>query len=594
MDRSFLWLMLAIAGCLGAAAPAHSSCNQVAPAAAVGSNPKSVPAQLPYRAADGRIDQVYMPAGLTPSFMIGSDPVCARKGFLQLPGDDVIVAVSSLLPDPDTHRFRVELYPSKRTCTPITTAIKGMETASFVLASCADSAATVAEPAPAAGFRVGVALSTSFARPTADSAETDQTSGIIGPVRVLLVKGGSDGIKQLQDALSELAARGGDCAALMKSERSEGVYACIDKIYLDDPGDRTCAVDLKAQRPWTPELIRLPVTSFREQCSCTCDTSSPKCHCTNGTGSQDTCKGEATDTTKTKWYMDPSLGGIHAAFNWDGVFDAKGRNVAGLTAVPRADENSGRIELPVPGREFLGSTAPTPSPGFEHLPDFEVWYDPQGSNEVGLQGVVDQSASVLHVYPRSYVDRTCSSDVSENEACLAVERAPTPTPGFEATCGCKDRSTANCVCNPTPIPTRFFACRGGEFAGRPCTRPAHCGSGTCDATPLCQNRGSDGVWKTPTPTPQTPNPSASTPTPGTACLTDSNCSATQQCGYALFDFSDKQDASNGFVTLKLKVKSGGNKQRGVCQDRKPCTKATPCADGSECVGYKLHAGELAQ
>lgn len=168
--------------------------------------------------------------------------------------------------------------------------------------------------------------------------------------------------------------------------------------------------------------------------------------------------------------------------------------------------------------------------------------------------------------------------------------------GGTLSCACDDRYAPDCACEPpADLPARYFACKGGTYDGMPCTRPDHCndgtGTGTCTQKPFCQKAGD--VWE-----------AGNGPGTGTSCWTDDDCETTPnkpQCGWRLFDFSDRKVGANGLVTLDAKIKPGvGNKRRGACVQApdQACSNgggpANPaaCASG-DCAGYSLKAGQAA-
>ena len=572
MNRSVAWLLLSVACWCTAPSEARASCNSIAPASAVGSIVPPAATELPYRGAVGRIAHVYLAAGVTPEIIVGADPVCAATGgeedLLHLQDsdgvgginrDDVIVSVYYSPRDADAKKVRVQRYASPGLCETVAAADEQKASAFVPVAACANEGVTV--EAAADGFRIHVPL-----REIADD--------LTGPLRVLVVKGGRAGPTRLEAADRALLA--GDCAALRQRPATDGVYVCIDRIYRDGTGEARCAVAPQAADPWACKLVGLPpATSFGTQCTCACpDPASPECQC-----SASTCAGQATEM---KWYVDTcGLDGIHAAFDWTKVLIADhGRGVVGFSAAGRDGEAQTSLPIAIPGREFVGSTGLPPNPpGDPRLPAINVLNDPSRPQEVGLIGVVDKPSSVLHIFPRFPVGQICRSADSQSEGCVAV--AQSSVGGLE-TCPCDlDRQAMGCSCAAIN-PSQFFACRGGEFEGRPCTRPAHCGpGGVCDGHPSCQPRNS--VWTKGAGLSKT-----------NLCWTDRDCAAAQQCGYALFNSSDKRDspsnATDRIVTLEHLVTPAGRNRRGVCPDNSSCSRTKQCG-GANCIGYGLQARE---
>jgi hypothetical protein len=621
MRRPFSWLMLGMACWLGSPSAARASCNAIAPASELGLKRRSkIEQDFPYRGALGRINRVYSSGG---EIVVVPDAVCAtsaKTSFDDVDKDgrvtakDVVVSVSTSLPDADWQvrgaetqskdaditTLAVQLYASEPLCESIVHADGRLGPARVACTSYGIAVETPsAAETPPPGFRIRIALPTPLPTPSdaARQKEIPGTDPLTGALTVLVVKGGADGATRLQDAYRELTK--GDCATLSQQASNNGVYVCIDKIYRDGTGNARCELGRAAVDPYTCHPANLPETSFSDQCACKCSNQqSPRCQCTEAPNGN--CRKKSKQYTK--WYVDTCVGGIHATFNWEHVYaNPPGRRVSGFTAAGRNGDNWSSLRIKGLHREFLGSSAPGPTPTFapgptpttgRSLPDFDVLEDPTPrAQEAGLTGVIDEEKSTLHIFPRFPVNLVCSSNSSQREGCVALIKQGSV---FKAACACaEDLPTDNtCSCAPADPNDKdkgeFFACSGGDFAGIPCTRRAHCGSGQCDGKPTCQKSGPEGVWREGLPPSTTPE-----------CSTDAACAAVPdhpQCGYALFDFSSKfdrpHDKKDRFVTLEREVTRLGKKRRGVCPDGRACSRERPCAPMAQCSGYSLQAEEL--
>jgi hypothetical protein len=280
-------------------------------------------------------------------------------------------------------------------------------------------------------------------------------------------------------------------------------------------------------------------------------------------------------------------GGVHVPFNWKAIRTLPDgsklrREVRGRTGVGRK-KSAEDPAVWIPGREFLGSTPVGDPQGTStgvdwRKPLIDVWG--QTPEEFGLQGVVDQDDSIVHIFPRVRTRIVCAAAAKPN-ACMGVDDDPM---GQYLFCACSDSGPGPCGCNEEATP-RYFVCGSGDRRGMPCTRDRHCtGGGRCDGQPHCQDAGA--VWTTDTPDDT-----------GTNCTVDDDC-ATQgektQCGYRLFNLEDAID-NDDLIVLDPKLVAGGpHKRRGVCENGgTPCGNGMagpgPCAHGA-CRGFQLTAG----
>jgi Tol biopolymer transport system component len=113
----------------------------------------------------------------------------------------------------------------------------------------------------------------------------------------------------------------------------------------------------------------------------------------------------------------------------------------------------------------------------------------------------------------------------------------------------------------------FKQCVGGDEHGRPCTETVQCpGGGACNQA-TC----------------------AGGPAVGQVCDEDEDCPSSE-CGPALFEFRDRLVAQVGPVVVPRDVLTG---DEGVCEDGadagEQCVPPTPCADGADCVDYRIVA-----
>jgi len=275
-----------------------------------------------------------------------------------------------------------------------------------------------------------------------------------------------------------------------------------------------------------------------------------------------------------------SCGNLRIGFDWEGIYNGGKRWVEGASGLSPSRRITPDVAIVLPGREFVGSTNPDPNkPGDPRKPLIKLL---SGTDELALEGTVDQPASIVHILPRLRVDRVCdaSPDCTHPEAGLAVVEDGLGD-GKEVDAHPIDRPGSQCQCKEIRE-ARYFTCEGGDYEGRPCTRPAHCGSGFCTGTPKCQPAGA--VWRT-----------DASPGSSTECNDDQRCLDTDpafpQCGYLLFDATEKKDDS-GKITLNSKF-GEPKSERGVCEPgRKDACKRDKSCTSNHCSGYVLRARSL--
>jgi hypothetical protein len=522
---------------------------------------------LQYRGDVGRINYVYLAHRLDPPVTISIDPVCsatdhrtghvnaAKKidGIEGIAKDDLIVWVSSAPSDEKARTVAVQPYASTATCAKIKAAGIGAMSRSLSIAPCLSGGLEVTD----GGTRVIL----------------KEVSFFDGPVTLLATKvpkkesdkagKGTGRLRSLEQLTIRALTEG--CAAIRDKAIGSGVYVCIDNIYVATD-DNPCKTATDYMDLFGCQLVGIDKhrVSFRDQC--TCDSDAQDCSAQN-------CQANATSID---WYVDKcALKGIHGLYDWSGVYDeGKGRAVTGFGAAGRETENENEKHIVIPGREFMGSTGAEPKSGDPWLPDFDVIKESDATEEAGFKGKVDKPTSVLHIYPRFPVKQICKSTTSQFEGCVGI-----PPLGDHPACPCGSDHPTDTTCTCEDVTPRFFNCVGGDFPGRPCTRPAHCEGGYC-GQPLCHKRD-HAVWT------GRVDPDAVRP-----CWIDQECPSGQQCGFSLFDFSHKDMDSKRFVTLDHIVKANGKLRRGVCDnDGSSCSKNKQCSSGGKCIGYRLRAGK---
>ena len=312
---------------------------------------------------------------------------------------------------------------------------------------------------------------------------------------------------------------------------------------------------------------------------------------------------QCNPATSTLKFWRSSCGGIHFPLNYDKIrvrqlldgsqHSKVKRRLGGTSGFGRGSDADDR-RIYVPGREFVGSTpqldSSARSPDVHwRLPELDVWYpDGQESNEFGLVGVADKDQSIVHVFPRIRATYVCG--VPER-GCMAVD-------SLGDKCACADTGLPGCTCTHLNMEGRYFACSGGDRDNMPCTRDAHCKSrdtsrpsGTCSREPIC--RPENSVW-------YRVKGGEDDPANATHCSWDSQCADGEQCGYSLFDFSNRMNTL-GWHYLDRDVvllPPSGRVRRGACApDRKiGCSNAgapgflSTCPDSNRCRGYRLAAG----
>ncbi len=306
------------------------------------------------------------------------------------------------------------------------------------------------------------------------------------------------------------------------------------------------------------------------------------------------CPTTGTDLPDISMWLD-KCGGVHVPLVWKDI-RPNGINprVLGRTAIGRGKKPHSDPPVRLPGREFVGTT-PVADPGGNlpttkwRRPDIDLWVRSAKDQDFGLKGVVDEDDSIVHIFPQLPVSLVCEDTPGRENACLGVERQSDGKFGVE--CACTDSQEPGCSCTTLSSPARYFVCtaNGGKTEGMPCTRDRHCNPrGSCDGVPHCQLPGAvwdgrnDGQFE---------------------CRRDTDCPPAghpelSQCGYRLFDLREALEGSSGGdnptgeIKLEFKVKPGGRKRRGVCDDGTPCGNGGghgepgTCATG-ECRGRKL-------
>lgn len=458
-------------------------------------------------------------------------------------------------------------------------------------------------------------------------------------VRILAVHVGGKNVRQLAADVGQFLQ--GDCSAICEKLRSSGAVACVDSIYTRPmfpdiskairyaKDEMLCSVDIPQLPPITlpsdtaggPSIVLPP--QRHNYFVGVCEPGKPdqtilNPHVTPVPPSSPSAislnpvlRGCDQSTAKLKLWVS-ECGGIHIPLDYKNIRTrARPDGTGPVTSVKRwlygqsgagREFNADRKRIYVPGREFVGSTPSFDSSGTSpdthwRLPELDVWYpDGQESAEFGLKGVADKDESIVHVFPRMRTTLVCAG--VDPRACMRVDNGGT-------TCACEDSLSAGCSCDPVLFEGQFFACEGGDRENMPCTRDAHCRSrdtsrenGTCSRQPIC--RPKDTVWRRP------PGGFDNVTESGTACSTDGDCHANQQCGYSLFNFRSRmEDTDNDgdgwyYLDRDVVVKTpAARTRRGACaHDREfVCSNADmptfpeQCPDANRCRGYRLVAGE---
>ena len=543
-------------------------------------SPAVVPGVIGFKAGLGRIDRMHILPGATSGFRVQADGLCIQQGeggklsvrdlpgprsSDRLEGSDFIVSLLSksvadgsirafvlgdgtacgILGDVGSHESgdtNVELY-----CEPLPPVVERPETGQLnIRVRLPDSGGLFVGDVP-----------------------------LTGPVTVLVTP--KPRSRAMYDALVVPITTDG-CAKHCGELANSDALGCLGMAYAILPSDTVVSDPITCDVSIIPPGVSKNV--FKEKCE---DSSPPATDL------------ESCDDDRTELQLwEDSCGGVHIPFDWDAIRKNTTTNtdvtrvVAGRSATARAEKGKlADSRIWVPGREFLGSTpwddiTGTVTPADWRKPDIEVWYPSASPEEIGLRGSVDELDSVVHIYPHMPVSLACGG-VSGEEACMAVEG------GGGIQCACRDRYAADCDCIKLASP-KYFACEGGDFDHMPCTRHRHCNSkpgsgnpdGTCSRKPSCRKDGKHGVW-----------PAAAAPS-NTECWDKHACgTAHPQCGYRLFDISDRKDHPThpGRIDLNAEIATAGASRRGVCEAN-PNTKCNPssqCSGSVKCRGYMLRA-----
>jgi len=570
MRRWAALLAIGACGVGGLAGAAAASCNVIPEAAQnFGASPEgakiaaTIPADLAYRGAVGRINGTTLVPATASAITVGPDDYCLGKSEQKLgpyrPGKPDDLQVMLLYESADAESKAV-FYASETNCErivadfPGAAAAKGRRGPGLIGCEPASEHVAILEAPKGDSYRVRIQGS---------------RDGVPGAVSLVVLSAAKDDLRDFH--LGDLMQ--GDCKALTTGFASDaGKLFCIDTIYDEyrSFADR-CSAEPKHPSIVPANLIAVGTPNvFHEQCF-------------GDEGSNDDlmpCRPTANSNqppSEIAFTVD-AQGGVHFPFDWEEIIKRKDgtgpvvRMVAGVTATSRKQKGEDP-QVFLPGREFVGSN-PLADPNGNSTdwrkPEIQILQSPNRPHESGLIGYVDKKDSIVHVYPRLPVGWVCDSPTATGEGCLGVEQQGND--GVEE-CAAGDRFGATCA--PLLV-ERFFACEGGPYDGLPCTRPSHCGvQGTCTGEPKCQSKGR--VWE--------PNPS----TGSTPCQFDSQCGAGQQCGFSLFDASDR----NGILYWKLEKGGNSKDRRGACKDTpKNACKSTGSGSlcGSDvCAGFHLQA-----
>jgi hypothetical protein len=535
--------------------------------------------QFPFKGALGRVDRAYVMPGVTQQIAVMGDGVCVNSSGPPVPvrianPDDVVAAV--LFEGAAGTYARV--YASTAVCDALRAALAEPTSASGPrppkILSCEN-----------AGFEILRSASSELAvvlpvRPLTIPANDKTKVG----VRLVVAAKPATGTA-LGGLFTNVAAH--TCAEKCAGFAEAGVIACVDDFFTLSTEGTLATADTGASSAarnstgkWIPHQMPCELQWPEDDAFAANDFTQL---CRDADGNPDTLPKWCQNSNAPLSLWRDECGGIHIPFKWTGIRDGTGQNldriVAGRSAASDKVEGEGpRIHLP--GTEFVGSTPQNDlnrnTGGVNWLrPDFDLWELAGHAEEFGLSGVVDMNNSVVHIFPRVPIDMLCAAD----EACFGLEY---DNKGDIDPCACEESHGINCKCLDEDGTTEYFVCEDGPFAGRPCTRKIHCGSGgTCTGMPRCVSDGS--VW----------NKNADIVT-GTECRTDSVCKADEQCGYGLFDFTARA-GKYGVFTLDKEIKdTSARNERGVCDDGALCSKGGAgkfpvCSSAGKCTGYTLEA-----
>jgi len=558
MSRSVAFALV-IAALVFSSRGAHAGCNSFPAASAVSSSVAAGSPTVSYKMALGRLNQPYAMPGVSDGIMLTPDGICVDPAGSELTfptaaEDPLVVAMLRLAEAPLV--FPLVLASSEARCGEIRDSMNAKFDTGW---DCRPHTVSVVaiEGGPNA---IRFSLADLPARLLAgDPSSIELASGVLK----MFATDRADGVAPIASALVNK-----DCGSLCSTLAANGALGCTDQAYVKNvldaftPWKLLCGVQ---QLPTT-----LATTDFSDQCTADPDNpiGLPGCD-------------EHADTLKI--YVD-ECGNLHLPFKWDGLLSSSvsTRLVSGTSAVSRHVEAHDKRDVGVwvPGREFVGSTPLADAGGNStdwRLPNVDVFWDKE-SQAFGLRGLVDKKEdSVIHVVSRLPVTVVCKD--APVEACMAVEEEYGVS---KVTCACRDSRLADCGCKKeaSPADANFFACEGAHD-GMPCTRTRHCiPGGTCTGQPKCQDKFAVFSEKAPG---------------STSCWKDSDCPTDKQCGYSLFDFTNRMDsAATRTVTLDVDIKgTATRKRRGVCQKSagEVCVPSTVsnCNGGANdfCEGYTL-------
>lgn len=572
MERCASGALLCLLVSAAAVHTAGAACNNIPSIDRVtlGKPPPSTdPASFGFKGALGRIDRVHaLPAAGkagssadAPALTVVADGICVGPdGRPVEAGTPKLAAVEDLVAlvyfrSRDKTRSMVRAYGTADSCSALAAAVnadQGKSVVSVMRTCSADGLKAVKLAAGGSGLRI----------PVPDATELG-SGGASSAVRIVVAAKGK---------AADLVIRAADqsCSQMCAQSAKGSLEICIDEIY--------ALTGKRYESDPIPCHVEIPssltaANDFAKSCENE-DATPPQCSQSHPARSlklwQDTC------------------GGVHVPFDWKAIRTLSNgtkikREVRGRTGVGRRKSDDDPAVW-IPGREFLGSTPIADPQGTSagvdwRKPLVDVWSETP--EEFGLQGVVDQNDSIVHIFPRLRTKVVCSAAAKPN-ACMGVDDDPM---GKYLFCACSDFGPGPCSCNEVGT-ARYFVCGSGDRRGMPCTRDRHCtGGGRCDGQPHCQDAGD--VW-----TRDKPDDS------GTECTVDDDCKTQgqkTQCGYRLFNLHDAID-NDDLIVLDPKLVGGGpHKRRGVCKNdgTTPCGNGMgpgPCAHG-ECRGYQLRAGK---